>query len=201
MNILCSKVLNANNPAMTIKNRSSKRFRVWLYHAEVVFAVLLTFACLGHTETIPNKLIDAQGFQADVMASQQIRVDRRVTEEQFIEMATDKHTVVLDARSPARFEQMHIIGARNLAFTDFTEESLKNLIATKDTKILIYCNNNVANSPIAFAPKAPSASLNLSTYTALFTYGYRNVFELGPVVDPAKSKIKFEGSLVKDSAK
>ena len=61
----------------------------------------------------------------------------------------------------------------------------------KDARILIYCNNNVKNSEVAYAPKAARASLNLSTYIALYSYGYRNVYELGPVVDPKTSKIKF----------
>ena len=167
--------------------------RFYRFLSLLTLLVCTTFS--ARADTIPNKQIDAQGFQSDVAASQQIRAGRRLTEDQFLEMANQPGNIILDARSPARFEQMHIAGAKNLSFTDFTAKSLQDLIPSKDTKILIYCNNNVANSPIAFAPKAPSASLNLSTYTALFTYGYRNVFELGPVIDPATSKIKFEGSL------
>ena len=147
-------------------------------------------------DSIPNTQIDGKGFIANVMRSQQVREERRVTEDKFLEMAKDKATLILDARSPARFAQMHISGARNLAFTDFTEDSLKSIIPSKDSRILIYCNNNIENSPVAFPSKAPSASLNLSTLPALYGYGYKNVYELGPVLDPAKSKIKFEGSLL-----
>ena len=43
----------------------------------------------------------------------------------------------------------------------------------------------------------PTASLNLSTYVALYTYGYRNVYELGPLVDPKTSKLPFAGSATK----
>jgi hypothetical protein len=39
-----------------------------------------------------------------------------------------------------------------------------------------------------------SASLNLSTYIALYTYGYENVYELGPLVDLASSRLSFESS-------
>ena len=39
-----------------------------------------------------------------------------------------------------------------------------------------------------------TASLNLSTYIALWTYGYRNVYELGPLVDLADSKLAFEST-------
>jgi len=147
-------------------------------------------------DPIPNSQIDGKGFISNVIRSHETREQRRVTEEQFLEMAKDKNTLILDARSPVRFEQMHISGAKNLAFTDFTEAALKVLIPSKDSRILIYCNNNVENSPVAFPSKMASASLNLSTLPALYSYGYKNVYELGPVLDPAKSKIKFEGSLL-----
>jgi hypothetical protein len=43
----------------------------------------------------------------------------------------------------------------------------------------------------------PAASLNLSTFIALYTYGYRNVWELaGPPIDPARSLLTFEGTEV-----
>jgi rhodanese-related sulfurtransferase len=150
-------------------------------------------------EPIPNKLIDSAGFLSDIRNSHAIRAQRRLTEDDFSEMAKDRNTTILDARSANRFEQMHIVGAKNLPFTDFTDDTLKALIPSKDTRILIYCNNNIKNSQIAFASKAPAASLNLSTFPSLYTYGYRTVFELGPVIDPAKSKIKFEGSLTKSA--
>ncbi|HEX4590148.1 MAG TPA: hypothetical protein VH120_09495, partial [Gemmataceae bacterium] len=51
--------------------------------------------------------------------------------------------------------------------------------------------NNFLNAEAAFPTKMATASLNLSTYIALYTYGYRNVYELGPQVDPARSKLPF----------
>jgi len=36
--------------------------------------------------------------------------------------------------------------------------------------------------------------LNLSTYVALYTYGYRNIYELGPLIDIKASRLKFESS-------
>ena len=41
--------------------------------------------------------------------------------------------------------------------------------------------------------KAVASALNLSTYVALHTYGYRNVYELGPVIDVASAKVAFAG--------
>jgi hypothetical protein len=63
-----------------------------------------------------------------------------------------------------------------------------------NTRILIYCNNNFRNAPGPFPSKLPSASLNLSTYIALYNYGYRNLYELAPLVDLAASKLTFESA-------
>ena len=42
-----------------------------------------------------------------------------------------------------------------------------------------------------FASKAPEASLNISPSISLYSYGYRNVYELGPQLDLKKSKLSF----------
>jgi 3-mercaptopyruvate sulfurtransferase SseA len=148
-------------------------------------------------EPIPNRLIDYQGFQKIVVESGQERESRRLTEADFLEMLTKENVVLLDARSDSRYALLHIQGAVNLPFTEFTEAALAKIIPSKDTKVLIYCNNNFDGSPIAFASKAPSASLNLATYTSLKSYGYTNVYELGPLLDVASTKIPFAGSEVK----
>lgn len=44
--------------------------------------------------------------------------------------------------------------------------------------------------------KAVTASLNIYTFNILFSYGYTNVFELGPLIDIKKSALPVEGSLV-----
>ncbi|MFN8389380.1 MAG: rhodanese-like domain-containing protein [Bdellovibrionota bacterium] len=159
------------------------------------FVLSLALATPVLAEPIENRLIDAPGFASDVKQSLILREQRRLTEEQFVAMANDPNTIVLDARSANRYEQLHIKGARSLPFTEFTAQALAEIIPSKETRVLIYCNNNVANSPIAFASKLPSASLNLSTFTALYTYGYRNVYELGPLIDPTKTAIPFDGAL------
>lgn len=49
----------------------------------------------------------------------------------------------------------------------------------------------------AFMSKAKTASLNISTYIALYNYGYRNVYELGPLLNPGKTKIPFASNTTK----
>jgi len=40
-----------------------------------------------------------------------------------------------------------------------------------------------------------TASLNLYTFNTLSSYGYKNVYEMGPLIDIKKSGLTFEGSL------
>ena len=148
-------------------------------------------------QPIPNPLIDYKGFQKIVTDSAAERESHRLTERQFLQAIADTNAVLLDARTSAKYEMRHIHGAVNLQFTDFTADTLAQVIPTKGTKILIYCNNNFLGSPVSFATKAVSASLNVSTYTSLRSYGYTNIFELGPLLDVRSTAIPFEGTEVK----
>ena len=105
---------------------------------------------------------------------------------------------MLDARSAQRYGELHVLGALNLSFPDITIDSLAQAIPDKDTRVLIYCNNNFAGAERPFPAKMASASLNLSTFVALYDYGYRNVYELGPNVKLEDSKLPFAGSLAKN---
>jgi 3-mercaptopyruvate sulfurtransferase SseA len=125
------------------------------------------------------------------------REARRLSEEDFIRMSSEPGTVVLDARSKQKFDELHIRGAINLSFPDIAVESLRRTFPDKDTRILIYCNNNFQGEERAFPTKMPTASLNLSTYIALYTYGYLNVYELGPLIDVKTSKLELISSSVR----
>jgi hypothetical protein len=120
------------------------------------------------------------------------RETRRVSEEEFIRMSREPGTVILDARSREKFDELHVKGAMSLPFPDIAIESLKAAIPDPSTRILIYCNNNFANAEGPFPAKIARASLNLSTYIALYSYGYRNVHELEPLIDLKASKLQFE---------
>jgi phage shock protein E len=161
---------------------------------EFLFSLFLGVSSIFAAEPIPNPLIDYKEFQKIVATSASERESHRLTEPQFIDAMADKKTVLLDARSASKYELRHIRGAINLPFTDFTAATLAKVIPTKDTKILIYCNNNFEGSPVSFASKAPSASLNISTYTSLRSYGYTNIFELGPLLNVRTTAISFAGT-------
>jgi hypothetical protein len=143
----------------------------------------------------PNPAIDADGHLRDMKAALELRRQRRVTEEDFLRMSREPGTIVLDARSPRRFGELHVKGAVNLNFADFTAESLAALVPDKATRILIYCNNNFFNAE-PFPKKSLSASLNVPTFTTLYSYGYRNVYELGPYLDARNTKLEFAGTQI-----
>lgn len=140
-------------------------------------------------EPIPNRLIDYSQFKKIVNRSEAERETHRLTEDQFLKMMTEEGVVVLDARSENRYKLLHIKGAINLPFTEFTKDSLAAVIPEPKAKILIYCNNNFEGNEQAFAAKSPAASLNLSTYNSLKAYGYTNIYELGPLLDVNQTKL------------
>jgi len=145
----------------------------------------------------PNPNIDMDAYVKSVKDVAEHRKTRRLTEDDFIAMCKEDGVIILDARSKDMFKLMHVKGAINMSFPDITIESLKKSLPDKEAKILIYCNNNFLNAERAFPSKAPIASLNISTYIALYNYGYRNVYELGPRLDPKKSKIEFTTAIAK----
>lgn len=159
--------------------------------------VCLSFSApLLMAEGIENPAIQYSDFEKLTRELQPVREKRRVSEEEFLRMAGEKGTVVLDARSRDKFEGIHVKGALHLAFTDFTAEALGKIIPEKATRILIYCNNNFKNEPINFASKSFEVALNIQTFINLHAYGYKNVFELGPLLDVKTTLIPFEGTAV-----
>ena len=145
--------------------------------------------------SIPNRMIDYKGFLANAATVGKLREKHRVTEEEFIRMANEPGTIVFDARSDSKFAMFHIRGAKHLSLPDVTAEELAKVIPDKSARILIYCNNNFVNEPTALPAKAVTASLNLYTFNTLYSYGYTNVYELGPLIDVKHSALTFDGSL------
>ena len=166
------------------------------YVTALLFAVALVVSLAHANAPAPaaNPAIDMEGYLKVSREAAKHRATRRVSEEDFMRMAREPNTIVLDARSREKYDERHIQGAVSLAFSDIAVESLARAIPDKNTRILIYCNNNFANAEQPFPAKLPSASLNISTYIALYNYGYRNVYELAPLIDLAKSKLPFEAT-------
>jgi len=163
-------------------------------------SVLFFLVLAAHVDAVApaaddNPAIDMDGYLSVSIAAAKHRQTLRISEAEFIRMSREPGTVVLDARSRQKFDELHIKGAINLSFPDIAVTSLQSTVPDRATRILIYCNNNFRDAEGPFPSKLPSASLNLSTYIALYNYGYRNVYELAPLIDIGTSRLELEGSL------
>lgn len=163
----------------------------------------------------PRAKVSFEDFKALVSEVEAYREARVVDLDTFLAMSREPNTIIFDARSDFRFERKHLAGAKHLSFSDFTAENLRKLIPDPNTRILIYCNNNFDGDQVDFATKmaprfdrAPPESqilgnrkpvmlaLNIPTFINLYGYGYRNVYELGELVNIDDKRITFEGSVV-----
>ena len=96
------------------------------------------------------------GFLRVSLEAADARESRRISEADFIRMSREPKTIILDARSRERFDELHIKGAINLSFPDIAVDSLNAAIPDKSTRILIYCNNNFAGAlETHFRPSCP----------------------------------------------
>lgn len=166
----------------------------------------------------PKAKVSFADFKALVAEVEPYREKRLVDLDTFLAMSREKGTIVFDARSDFRFERKHLKGAKHLGFSDFTADNLRRLIPEPNTRILIYCNNNFDGDQVDFATKmAPGPNLaatappetqilgnrkpimlalNIPTFINLYGYGYRNIYELGELVDVDDPRLAFEGSQV-----
>jgi phage shock protein E len=166
--------------------------RVALQLCAVALAACAASPAAALEPPFANPAIDMPAFLATAGQAAGHRETRRVSEDEFLRLRAQRGTVVLDARSAAHFARMHVRGAINLPFPEIAIERLQALVPDRGTTILIYCNNNFVNAELEFPAKLPTASLNLSTYVALYTYGYRNVYELGPSVDVRETRLPMD---------
>jgi phage shock protein E len=143
---------------------------------------------------IVNPAINAEAYLRVAGEAARHRETHRLSEDEFIRLSREPGTIILDARSKQKYDELHIRGAINLSFPDIAIDSLERTLPDKAARILIYCNNNFSNAEGPFPSKLPSASLNIPTYIALYDYGYGNVYELGPLLDVHATRIEFESS-------
>jgi hypothetical protein len=180
----------------------------------VIFLLMAVSALNGQ-----NPLVDFDAYEKLVKEVKAHRKDRLVSLSDFLKMSKEKNVIILDTRSDSMFAAKHIKGAVHLNFSDFTQANLAKIIPNKNTKILIYCNNNFADDPVFFPTKAalpPSSikkpktgkdengmdygvtlALNIPTYINLYGYGYKNVYELKELVFTNANGGLFEGTSVK----
>ncbi len=167
----------------------------------IILAASLAIVSSAVANEEVNPSIRYDSFAELTVRLEPVRANHRISEAEFIRMAAEPGTVVLDARSKDRYERIHVKGAIHLALTDFTEEALQEIIPDKATRILIYCNNNFDNEPVNFASKAVTVALNIQSYINLHAYGYTHVYELGPKLDIHTTHIPFVGTDVTEDGR
>ncbi len=166
---------------------------------------------------IPYKraYVDFDFFETVTAQAKAVRKDRLINFAEFIKASKEPGTIILDTRSKAMYDRMHIKGAIHLNFSDFNQQSLAKIIPSSDTKILIYCNNNFEQEPIfreVFITKAApikpidniqgltltgppkTLALNIPTFINLYGYGYHNVYELSELVSTKHPLLELEGT-------
>ena len=158
--------------------------RIWWI---ALIAALCATPAIAQDKAAPTRStaaqIDYRGFENLTGEVRAYRAGRLVSLTDFQHMASEPGTIVLDARSADAFAEGHIAGAVNLPFTDFTDQSLRDALRDPNVRILIYCNNNFSNNARPVVLKRVELALNIQTFINLYGYGYRNVYELGDVVD------------------
>src|SRR5829696_6102515 len=115
--------------------------RMWMLIAITAMFTAISASGQKAAKTV-NPAIDMKGHLRIASQVAKFRESRRLTEDEFITMAEEEGTVILDARSRKKYDELHIKGAINLSFPDITVKSLNTLLPDKNTRILIYCNNN-----------------------------------------------------------
>jgi len=172
---------------------------------------------LAQTPSYPKAKVSFDDFKGLVAEVEAHRATRLIDLDTFLKMSKEPGVIILDTRSAFRYDRVHVKGAKHLAFTDFTQNALAQIIPSFETKILIYCNNNFDGNQVDFASKVAQPrqssdrliasqmsaqakpimmALNIPTYINLFGYGYRNVYELNELVNVNDPRITFEGSMV-----
>lgn len=196
------------------------------YFLLLVFLLLPNSTYAEGAKNYPIAKVNFNDFKTLVSLVEHHRRERLIDLDTFLKMSKEPGVVILDSRSAFRYNRIHLKDAKHLNFADFTQSSLAELIPDRNTKILIYCNNNFEGNEQDFPskigpifsslpnradPKPGSEALtrqlynqskpmmmalNVPTYINLYGYGYHNVYELHELVDINDPRIKFEGTIL-----
>ncbi len=153
---------------------------------ELTAAILLTLGAIGaaiaaQPPQFQNAQVDYEGFEDLTREAEAVREKRLVSLQTFKRMAGESDTIILDTRSGMAFAMGHWDGAVHLNFSDFTDDKLAKVIPSKETRILIYCNNNFSDNVDPVPVKRAPLALNIPTFINLYGYGYKNIYELGDI--------------------
>ncbi len=142
-----------------------------------------------------NPQMSYDGYRDLIQEVRPYRLSRLIDWNTFAAAARRPNVLILDARSERQFAAGHIEGAVNVPLTEFSDELLAEIIGPdRNRPILIYCNNNFREDRPPVALKSGRLALNLSTFTHLYGYGYRNIRELNDVMTMDDPRIRWVSS-------
>ncbi len=167
----------------------------------IIKTIILTFIPIvmlsQKKKEIPKSNVDYSSFLKMSEEILEYRKERLIPLDTFLKYMSDENTILLDTRSAEAYKGKHLKGAIHINFSDFTKEKLAEHISSKETRILIYCNNNIDGDLIHFASKKAPLALNIPTFINLYGYGYKNVYELSSLVHTKDKRLQFEGTYIK----
>ena len=139
-----------------------------------------------------NPQMDYDGYAALIAEVRPYRLARLIDWDTFARATRQRNVLLLDARSERQFAEGHIRGAVNVPLTEFSVELLAEVIGPdRNRPILIYCNNNFSEDRPPLILKTGRLALNLSTFTHLYGYGYRNIRELNDVITTTDPRVRW----------
>lgn len=149
-----------------------------------------------NAQTGKNSLskVDYSGFLQISEELSEYRASRMIDIQTFNALSKEDNTIILDTRSKKAYDEIHIKGAIHLNFSDFTKKALAKKISNKNTRILIYCNNNFESSREALMNKMTPLALNIPTFINLYGYGYKNIYELKDYLAEDDRRVQLETS-------
>ena len=96
--------------------------------------------------------------------------EKIVTADVLAKWLQEGSVVLIDLRSKEEFARSHLRGAVNLPATDITDEGLKRLVPSPDTRIVIYCESNFIG--------IRRIMLTTMCGPAIYQLGYHNLYQL-----------------------
>ncbi len=133
----------------------------------------------------------AEKFARDMAPALQHRSERLIGLDEFSQMNSETNTIILDTRSAEEFAAGHIDGAINIPLPAMTLLNLGDRIDDRETRILLFGNENITEVSGRLDFEISTLPLNLLTYVSLYRYGYEDVYELNESVPTKDVRLRW----------
>ena len=130
-------------------------------------------------------------FARDMTPALQYRSERLLDLDTFSQMNSEANTIILDTRSVEEFRSGHIEGAINMPLSQMTLLNLGDLIDDRETRILLFGNENIAEVADRSDFEISTIPMNLLTYVSLYRYGYEDIYELNESASMTDERLRW----------